>query len=150
MNNEKERIELNEVNPHNTTQETHIPDRMFFKIGEVADITRLKPYVLRFWETEFKELAPQKATNKQRKYTKQEIEKLLLIKKLLYEEKFTIEGAKQKLKEMKNKKHTPVNLTHTKSKQQRQQSLNFIRNGLLDIKTEIQEYFNNKNTSLDA
>lgn len=117
-----------------------IPNKMFFKIGEVAEITGLKPYVLRFWETEFKDLAPQKASNKQRKYTRQEIEKLLLIKKLLYQEKFTIEGAKSKLKEIKaggKTKLAPKTKPDNEFKKKQKRNLEYIKRELLKIQKEI-------------
>ena len=79
-----------------------IPDKMAFKIGEVADIAGLKTYVLRYWETEFEALNPQKSAFNQRVYTRRDVETVLLIKKLLYEEKFSIAGAKKKIKELRN------------------------------------------------
>jgi DNA-binding transcriptional MerR regulator len=74
-----------------------IPDKFFFKIGEVAQITSLRPSVLRYWETEFEILKPNKSRSGQRLYTKKELELILEIKKLLYSEKLTIEGARKKL-----------------------------------------------------
>ena len=78
-----------------------IPDRMFFKIGEVAKIAGLKPYVLRFWETEFKFLAPNKSAKKQRMYSRLDVENVLLVKHLLYVQKLTIEGARQRVSQMR-------------------------------------------------
>jgi len=78
-----------------------IPDRMYFKIGEVAELTGVEPYVLRYWETEFDELTPQKSKAKQRVYEKKDIENILLIKQLLWKERFSIEGAQQRLKDLK-------------------------------------------------
>jgi len=78
-----------------------IPDRMYFKIGEVAELTGVEPYVLRYWETEFDELTPQKSKAKQRVYEKKDIENILLIKQLLWKERFSIEGAQRRLKDMK-------------------------------------------------
>ena len=74
-----------------------IPDKIFFKIGEVAQLTSLRPSVLRYWETEFESLKPNKSRSGQRLYTKNELELILEIKKLLYSEKHTIEGARKKL-----------------------------------------------------
>ena len=74
-----------------------IPDKLFFKIGEVAQITSLRPSVLRYWETEFEILQPNKSRSGQRLYTKKELELILEIKRLLYIEKLTIEGARKKL-----------------------------------------------------
>ena len=75
-----------------------IPDKFHFKIGEVSRILGVKPYVLRFWETEFR-ITPAKNRSQHRVYKRQEVETLLEIKRLLYEERFTIEGARVKLKE---------------------------------------------------
>ena len=77
---------------------TQIPDKFHFKIGEVSRILGVKPYVLRFWETEFR-ITPAKNPSQHRVYKRQEVETLLEIKRLLYEERFTIEGARVKLKE---------------------------------------------------
>lgn len=77
---------------------TQIPDKFHFKIGEVSRILGVKPYVLRFWETEFR-ITPAKNQSQHRVYKRQEVETLLEIKRLLYEERFTIEGARMKLKE---------------------------------------------------
>ena len=76
-----------------------IPDKFYFKIGEVSRILNVKPYVLRFWETEFR-LSPAKNQSQHRVYRRQDVETLLTIKRLLYEERFTIEGARTKLKEV--------------------------------------------------
>jgi DNA-binding transcriptional MerR regulator len=76
-----------------------IPDKMFFRIGEVSRITGVKSYVLRYWETEFKFLKPMKNKTGQRVYRKKDVELLLQIKKLLYDEKFTIAGAKLRIED---------------------------------------------------
>jgi len=78
---------------------TKIPDKMFFRIGEVGRITGVKPYVLRYWESEFKLLKPIKNKAGQRIYRRREIETVLDIKTLLYKKKFTIAGAKKHLAE---------------------------------------------------
>jgi DNA-binding transcriptional MerR regulator len=72
--------------------------KLYYRIGEVAELTGVKPYVLRYWETEFKWMAPQKSRSKQRLYRPKDIEMVFLIKKLLYEERFTIAGARKRLK----------------------------------------------------
>jgi DNA-binding transcriptional MerR regulator len=74
-----------------------IPDKFYFKIGEVSRILGVKPYVLRFWESEFR-IAPTKNNSHHRVYRRQDVELLIEIKRLLYEERFTIEGAREKLK----------------------------------------------------
>jgi DNA-binding transcriptional MerR regulator len=78
-----------------------IPDRMFFRIGEVADIVGVKPYVLRYWESEFPLLSPNKTNSQQRLYSRTDVENVLLIKHLLYDLRFSIEGAKKRLAEMR-------------------------------------------------
>ena len=75
-------------------------DKRYYRIGEVSKITGVKPYVLRYWESEFRWMAPQKSRSKQRLYRKRDIDMILLIKKLLYEQRFTIAGARKKLREM--------------------------------------------------
>lgn len=79
----------------------NIPDKMGFKIGDVADILGIKQYVLRYWESEFDLLKPKKAINNQRLYTKRDVENALLIRKLLHRDRFSIEGARNALKELK-------------------------------------------------
>ena len=77
--------------------EKQIPNKLFFKIGEVCEITDTQPYVLRYWESEFPALAPAKNSSGQRIYRRRDIETVLRIKQLLYEEGFTIAGAKKRL-----------------------------------------------------
>ena len=85
-----------------------IPNKLFFKIGEVCEITDTQPYVLRYWESEFPALAPAKNTSGQRIYRRRDIETVLRIKQLLYEEGFTIAGAKKRLEmEMAGRAPTP-------------------------------------------
>lgn len=79
-----------------------IPDKMGFKIGEVADMLGIKQYVLRYWESEFDVLKPKKANNNQRHYTKKDVENAYLIRKLLHRDRFSIEGARSAMKELKN------------------------------------------------
>jgi DNA-binding transcriptional MerR regulator len=74
-----------------------VPVKTYYRIGEVARITGLKPYVLRYWETEFRPLAPPKSRSGQRTYRRSEIRAILLVKKLLYEQRFTIAGARRRL-----------------------------------------------------
>lgn len=78
-----------------------IPEKQYFKIGEVSEILNVEPYVLRYWESEFKILKPTRTRARQRLYHKRDLELLLEIKHLLYDEKFTIAGAKKRLQEMK-------------------------------------------------
>ena len=76
-----------------------IPDKLYFRIGEVAQLAHLPAYVLRFWETEFAQLKPVKSSTGQRMYRKRDVESVLQIKHLLYDQGFTIAGARQHLKE---------------------------------------------------
>ena len=73
------------------------PVQEFFSIGEVCDLTELKPHVLRYWESQFKFLSPAKNRSGNRVYQRREIEMVMLVKQLLYAEKYTIDGARQKL-----------------------------------------------------
>ncbi len=88
-----------------------IPDKLYFKIGEVSKITRVKPYVLRYWETEFKIINLQKSKSNQRVYRKRDVELILEIKRLLYDEKYTLNGAKARIKEwLRTKNNTQLNI----------------------------------------
>src|SRR5437773_12024246 len=78
--------------------EVVIPEKLYFRIGEVARLCRLPAYVLRFWETEFPQLKPVKSNTGQRMYRRKDVDAVLRIKKLLYEEGFTIAGARQQLR----------------------------------------------------
>ena len=80
-----------------------IPDKLFFKIGEVAELAGVEQHVLRYWEDEFEMLQPNKNRSGQRLYEKKDVELILEIQHLLYMEKYTIAGAKKKLKENKKK-----------------------------------------------
>jgi len=79
-------------------EEVLIPDKLYFRIGEVARLCRLPAYVLRFWETEFPQLKPTKSSTGQRMYRRRDLESVLRIKKLLYDEGYTIPGARQQLR----------------------------------------------------
>jgi len=86
-----------------------IPNKQYFKIGEVSSLTDLETYVLRYWETEFKSIRPVRMGSNQRLYRRKDVETILEIKKLLYEEGFTIAGAKKKIVQVhKLEKESPV------------------------------------------
>jgi len=74
--------------------------KRYYRIGEVSRITGVKPYVLRYWESEFRWMAPAKSRSNQRLYRRKDIDTILLIKKLLHEQRYTIEGARKKLREL--------------------------------------------------
>jgi DNA-binding transcriptional MerR regulator len=78
-------------------EQPEIPDKLYFRIGEVSRLAAIKPYVLRFWETEFPLLGPKKSSTGQRLYRRKDVELVLEIKRLLYEQRFTIEGARNLL-----------------------------------------------------
>lgn len=105
-----------------------IPDKLFFKISEVCDIVGVEAYVLRFWETEFPSLIPQKSKAGHRIYKRKDVENVLRIKELLYERGFTIAGARKQL----SKSRKPA------SPEDRDATLNRIRKELRDILTLLQ------------
>lgn len=79
--------------------EVVIPEKLYFRIGEVSELAKLPTYVLRFWETEFSQLKPTKSSTGQRMYRRKDVESVMQIRKLLYEDGFTIAGAREKLRE---------------------------------------------------
>jgi DNA-binding transcriptional MerR regulator len=85
-----------------------IPDKLYFRIGEVSKITGLPTHVLRFWESEFPRIRPKRTDSGQRLYTRRDIDLILHVKNLLYERKFTIRGARQRLTAQPPKKETSV------------------------------------------
>ncbi len=110
-----------------------IPDKLFFKIGEVAEIISLRPSVLRFWETEFDALKPGKSRTGQRLYTKKDLELLFEIKRLLYSEKLTIEGARIKLHNTRKKSRTAVPETESHANKLRE-AIEEIKRDLLELR----------------
>ena len=84
-----------------------VPDKLYFKIGEVARLVGVKPYVLRYWESEFSVLRPGKTRSRHRLYRRRDVETLLEIRRLLYAEGYTIAGAKRRLREGARTPGTP-------------------------------------------
>jgi DNA-binding transcriptional MerR regulator len=82
--------------------ETIIPEKAYFRIGEVSKILNVEPYVIRYWETEFKTVNPVRTKTAQRLYRKKDVQELLTIKNLLYAQRFTIDGAKKQLHKTRN------------------------------------------------
>lgn len=115
---------------------TEIPQKLYFKIGEVADITEVKPYVLRYWESEFKIISPRKSQTKQRVYSKRDVELILEIKRLLYKEKFTLEGAKKKIKEIQSERSKQMNFPFSEEKYR--SALKAIKRELSSIKAMLE------------
>src|SRR5438045_4527385 len=113
--------------------EVIIPDKLYFRIGEVARLCRLPAYVLRFWETEFPQLKPVKSGTGQRMYRKKDVEAVVRIKTLLYDEGFTIAGARQQLRaESKDSKaHQPALFGHVGGPGRSE--LRQLRSGLKEI-----------------
>ncbi len=92
----------------NGSGEVMIPDKLYFRIGEVSRLCGLPSYVLRFWETEFPQLKPPKSGTGQRMYRRPDVESVLRIKKLLYDEGFTIAGARSQLRAEARRKQAPL------------------------------------------
>ncbi len=113
-----------------------IPEgKLYFKIGEVAKIVGVKPYVLRYWETEFSVIKPSKSTSKHRLYRRKDVETLLRVRELLHEQRFTIEGARQQLK----KEATPASKRSPDSALSPQQlkELAAIKKGLIAVRDSL-------------
>ena len=106
----------------NRTPQIEIPDKLYFKIGEVSEIAGVQPSVLRFWETEFRQINPKRTPSGQRLYRRNDIDTILKIKELLYDQKFTIQGAKRHLR------------THEKIDREQITGLNDIRLELEQIR----------------
>jgi DNA-binding transcriptional MerR regulator len=107
-----------------------IPDKLYFRIGEVATLCRLPAYVLRFWETEFAQLKPIKGSTGQRMYRRRDVESVLRIKQLLYEKGYTISGARQELRAETKADKTQSTIPFPS---QSKAELLHIRQGLRDI-----------------
>ena len=132
----------------------NIPSKLFFKIGEVCEITETQPYVLRYWESEFPSLAPAKNNSGQRIYRRRDIETILRIKTLLYEEGFTIAGAKKKLEqELKEggKKKTPTGEVDVSSEPAApNEALNEQVDAVKSELRDILDVFSDNDAKLDA
>lgn len=111
--------------------EVVIPEKLYFRIGEVARLCRLPAYVLRFWETEFPQLKPVKSSTGQRMYRRRDVESVLKIKQLLYQEGFTIAGARQHLRAeaRSDRKQSPLPFPSSRPVS----DLKYIRSGLQEI-----------------
>ena len=122
------------ANAKSTAADVLIPEKLYFRIGEVSRLCNLPAYVLRFWETEFPQLKPVKSSTGQRMYRRKDVESVLRIKQLLYEEGFTIPGARQHLRaEIKtDKKQDPLPFPARPTT-----DLKYIRQGLKDILTML-------------
>ncbi len=94
-----------------------IPNKLYFKIGEVSQITGMEPYVIRYWESEFRTIKPTRTQSNQRVYRRKDVENILEIKRLLYEEKLTIAGARRKLHDKKTEDKKQLDLDFSAKKE---------------------------------
>jgi DNA-binding transcriptional MerR regulator len=110
--------------------EVVIPEKIYFRIGEVSELAKLPTYVLRFWETEFSQLKPTKSSTGQRMYRRKDVEYVMQIRKLLYEDGFTIAGAREKLREEvrlnRSQDHAAATQARSEPKQEPQAALPFL------------------------
>ena len=115
-------------------------DRLYYRIGEVSRITGLKPHVLRYWESEFKVIKPHKGGSLQRLYRRKDLDLILKIKKLLYEEGFTIAGAKKKIRDVERleNKQLKLKLVENKSNGKDQELLASVKEELKGIKSMLE------------
>jgi DNA-binding transcriptional MerR regulator len=119
-------------NGKSRSQEVVVPDKLYFRIGEVADLADVPTYVLRFWETEFPHIKATKGSTGQRAYRRKDVENILQVKKLLYDEGYTIQGARQFLKTESRTQRSQNTLPFVVAGG-RGKELRDIRNGLRDI-----------------
>lgn len=116
-----------------------LPNKLFYKIGEVSKISGVESYVLRYWETEFPFLSPRKNRSGQRVYVKKDVELILQIKKLLYQERYTIEGVRKKFGDTTAKPPEPivVRVSRVKGPKQPADVVSFVKKRLKDILSQI-------------
>jgi DNA-binding transcriptional MerR regulator len=117
---------------HQAGGEIVIPDKLFFRIGEVSKLCSLPAYVLRFWETEFPQLKPNKSNTGQRVYRRKDVENVVRVKKLLYEDGYTIQGARQLLKSESKRDRTQTTLPFAVTNPQGRE-LREVRQGLREV-----------------
>ena len=121
----------------NGQSESAIPAKNLFRIGEVSRLTSTKPFVLRFWETEFPMLQPVKSPKGHRLYRRQDIETVFVIKRLLYDEGFTIAGARRHLRDQAGEPSGSNGGTEPVEAQPTQSSLTLNRKTLLDLRDSL-------------
>ncbi len=107
-----------------------LPAKLYYRIGEVAGIVGVEPHVLRYWETEFRSIRPQKSAKGQRVYSRRDVETLLKVKELLYAHRFTIAGARRKLREGGIEPPAP-------DASASQEEVQRMRAALVDIRSEV-------------
>lgn len=113
--------------------EGSIPDKHYFRIGEVGKLLNVQPYVIRYWESEFKSVRPIRTRSAQRLYRKKDLEELMLIRKLLYEEHYTIHGARKQLRKLRGEESAASSALAAGQ----EALLEEIEKGLLQIKEMI-------------
>jgi len=115
-----------------------VPDKLFYKIGEVSKITGVEPYVLRYWETEFPFLKPRKNKSGQRVYVKKDLELVLQIKKMLYQERYTIEGVRKRFGEgVLKTENRKIHSDRKRDLQNPAEAISFIKQRLREILTQL-------------
>ena len=122
-----------------TKAQLPLPDKLFYKIGEVSKISGVESYVLRYWETEFPFLRPRKNKSGQRVYVKKDVELILEVKKLLYQERYTIEGVRKKFGDTSAKVSGPLAVCEKRSKESTDPAevLDFVITRLRDILNKL-------------
>lgn len=118
-----------------------LPDKLFFKIGEVSRLLEVRPHVLRYWESEFTEIRPQKSKTNQRLYRRRDVEALVAIRHLLYERKFTIEGAKRFLAEQGAPAALPARDPEVVAEQVRAEAKAQMDESISWVRAEMQRQF---------
>jgi DNA-binding transcriptional MerR regulator len=116
-----------------------LPDKLFYKIGEVGKITGVEPYVLRYWETEFHFLRPRKNKAGQRVYVKKDLELIMHIKKMLYQERYTIEGVRKRFGEglLREAEHEMASDKKMKSSRNPADVIEFVKKRLKEILEQL-------------
>src|SRR5436190_15483508 len=129
-----------------TISPEEIPDKLYFRIGEVARLAGIKPYVLRFWETEFPALDPKKSGTGHRLYRRKEVQLVLEIKRLLYEKRYTIEGARKFLdtRPKSGEPAAPAPVGVSKRSSRKQSSSKPNQTGLFDVPAPLLENVRNE------
>ncbi|MCU0664773.1 MAG: MerR family transcriptional regulator [Myxococcota bacterium] len=123
------------------TGRIELPDKLFFKIGEVSRLLDVRPHVLRYWESEFPSIRPQKSKTNQRLYRRRDVEALIAISHLLYDRKFTIEGAKRFLAEQGTQAALPPLDPEAVAAQARAQAMAELDGSLLRQRAEMRRQF---------
>ena len=118
---------------------TQLPDKLFFKIGEVADIVGVKPHALRYWESEFSALRPKKTRGAHRQYSRKDVELAMLIRQLLHDEGYTIPGARKKVRDLRRDLRRDQRASEPEPRAQREVALRAELLGLRQQLTNLLE-----------